>query len=259
MMTTNRLPDTAPQYTRQSFILHSALGLLAGISVASIWAYLLGRRDRAKRTQQPVPRVGADRGPVGRVVLAGLEILPLLLPLILESEQKRKPAAAASPEPRTARRIATYALPVVLCLALGGVAGWLQRPALTEWYPTLLKPAGTPPNWLFPVAWGIIYVLMGISAGRILTASDDSHSGVMTIWGIQLGINFLWSILFFVCRSPLSGMLTIVVLDAFTILYIVRSYPVRRDAAWLFVPYLAWLLYATYLNGWMLIANGTGI
>ena len=54
-------------------------------------------------------------------------------------------------------------------------------------------------------------------------------------------------------------MLAIVVLDAFTILYIVRSYPIQRDAAWLFVPYLVWLLYATYLNGWILFANGPDI
>ena len=259
-MTTNRLPDTVPQYTRQSFILHSALGLLAGISVASVWAYLLGRRDRARRMRQPVSPVRTDRSPARRAMVAGIELLPLLLPLILESEHKRKPAATATPpKPRTARRIGAYILPILLCLALGGLAGWLQRPALAEWYPTLLKPAGTPPNWLFPVAWCILYILMGISAGRRLTSSNDLRGRIMTIWGIQLGINFLWSILFFVVRSPLSGMLAIVVLDAFTILYIVRSYPIQRDAAWLFVPYLVWLLYATYLNGWILFANNPGI
>ncbi|MDE6046496.1 MAG: tryptophan-rich sensory protein [Alistipes sp.] len=148
---------------------------------------------------------------------------------------------------------------MLLCLALGGLAGWLQRPALAEWYPTLLKPAGTPPNGMFPVAWGIIYILMGISAGRILTASEGPRRRVLILWGIQLGVNFLWSILFFVCRSPLAGMIAIVVLDALVVLYIARSYPVRRTAAYLFLPYLLWLLYATYLNGWILASNGPGI
>ncbi len=193
-------------------------------------------------------------------MLAGLEIVPMLLPLLLEQRHKEKPAAEAeAPKPRTARRIGAYALPIVLCLALGGLAGWLQRPALSEWYPTLLKPAGTPPNWLFPVAWGTIYILMGISAGRILTAAESPRRTVMTLWGIQLGVNFLWSILFFVCRSPLAGMIAIVVLDALVMLYIARSYPLRHDAAWLFLPYLLWLLYATYLNGWILAMNGPGI
>ncbi len=73
------------------------------------------------------------------------------------------------------------------------------------------------------------------------------------------GCNFLWSILFFVCRSPLLGLIGIVVLDALAMVYIARSYRIRRDAAWMFAPYLAWILYATYLNGWILAANGPGI
>lgn len=260
MMTTNRLPDTVPQYTRRSFMIHSALSLLAGIGATSIWAYLLGRRDRTKHTQGPAPRIRADRSPTGRIVLASLEILPMLLPLLLEQRRKEKPAEAAeASKPRPARRIGAYVLPVLLCLALGGLAGWLQRPAQAEWYPTLLKPAGTPPNWMFPVAWGTIYILMGISAGRILTGSGKMRREVLTVWGIQLGVNFLWSILFFVCRSPLAGMIAIVVLDALTMLYIARSCRIRHDAAWLFLPYLLWLLYATYLNGWILAMNGPGI
>ncbi len=107
--------------------------------------------------------------------------------------------------------------------------------------------------------WGVLYLLMGISAGRILTAPAGNRGEVMTIWGIQLGFNFLWSILFFVARSPLLGMIGIVSLDALVMLYIAHSYRIRRDAAWLFVPYLVWILYATYLNARILALNGPGI
>ena len=252
-MTDNR-PEIAAAADRRPEALRATLGLLTGMGVAALSILLLRRK---RKTERPPLR---ERSLSERLAQTGLEILPLLLPLLLEQRHKSEPAAAAErPKPRTAQRLGAYAWPILLCLALGGLAGWLQRPALAEWYPTLLKPAGTPPDWMFPVAWGVIYTLMGVSAGRILTASEGPRRRVLILWGIQLGVNFLWSILFFVCRSPLAGMIAIVVLDALTILYIARSYPVRRDAAYLFLPYLLWLLYASYLNGWILAMNGPGV
>mgnify|MGYP001025624315 FL=1 len=241
-MTTTNLPDTTPNEPRRPFTLRAALSLMAGISIASVSIYLLCRKNTS------------------RVVRTGIKSLPVVLPIILDRRRDRQPAPVAAPAQHSKfYRIAAYVLPVVLCLALGWLAGWLQRDAMTEWYPALLKPAGTPPNLVFPIVWGVIYLLMGISAGRILTAPEGPHYGAMTLWGIQLGVNFLWSILFFVCRSPLLGLIGIVVLDALAMVYIARSYRIRRDAAWMFAPYLAWILYATYLNGWILAANGPGI
>lgn len=155
-----------------------------------------------------------------------------------------------------------YILPTILCFVLGGIAGWLQTDSLRTWYPFLIKPALTPPDMAFPIAWSIIYLLMGISAGRVMTAADAKaccRRRVMTLWYVQLAFNFGWSILFFVCRSPLLGMIDIVVLDALVMLYIAHSRPIRSSAAWLFVPYLCWILFATYLNAWILAVNGPGI
>ncbi len=152
-----------------------------------------------------------------------------------------------------------YILPTILCFVLGGIAGWLQNDSIHNWYPYLIKPALTPPNIVFPIAWSVIYLCMGISAGLVLTSASAARRGVMTIWFFQLGFNFLWSILFFVCRSPLLGMIDIVVLDALVLLYMARSAKVRAGAAWLFVPYLCWIAFATYLNGYILAMNGTGI
>lgn len=152
-----------------------------------------------------------------------------------------------------------YILPVILCFVVGAFAGWLQNDSIHTWYPSLIKPALTPPNVVFPIAWSIIYLCMGISAGRVLTASSGARNAVMQLWFAQLILNFLWSIFFFYFRSPLLGMIDILVLDALVMLYIARSARIRPGAAWLFVPYLCWVLYATYLNAWILAVNGPGI
>ncbi|MCM1302262.1 MAG: tryptophan-rich sensory protein [Bacteroides cellulosilyticus] len=239
--------------------LRAAAWLLAGIGIAAASIRLLRRKSRATRSLKPKNPPSQERSLTERLAQTGLEILPLLLPVLLEHRRERKPEVAAPSKPRTAYRIGAYAWPILLCLTLGASAGWLQHGAMTEWYPALLKPAATPPNLLFPIVWGILYVSMGIAAGRLITASKGPRREALTIWGIQLGVNFLWSILFFVCRSPLLGMIGIIVLDASVILCIDRSRHVRHDAAWLLLPYLLWILYATYLNGWILAANGPGI
>ena len=121
------------------------------------------------------------------------------------------------------KKIWAYILPTALCFVLGGLAGWLQQDAIEEWYPLLDKPTLTPPNAVFPIAWSIIYLCMGISGGLVLTSEAPARKSAVRLWFLQLGCNFLWSILFFVCRSPLLGMADIVVLDVLVILYLVRS------------------------------------
>lgn len=152
-----------------------------------------------------------------------------------------------------------YILPTLLCFLLGGLVAWWQSDAIEEWYPLLIKPALTLPNAAFPIAWSIIYLCMGISAGLVITSAALSRRRVMTLWFFQLGFNVLWSILFFVFRSPLLGLIDIVILDILVVIYITQSARIRAGAAWLFVPYLLWILFATYLNAWILAANGTGL
>lgn len=153
------------------------------------------------------------------------------------------------------KKALAYILPTLLCFVLGGIAGYLQTDALVDWYPYLNKPAITPPNIAFPIAWGIIYLCMGISAGLVLTSRARARSRVMWIWFTQLALNFLWSILFFYARNPLAGMIDLVALDILVIYYMAHAYRVRRAASWLFLPYLLWILLATYLNGYILFCN----
>ncbi|MCD7963586.1 MAG: tryptophan-rich sensory protein [Rikenellaceae bacterium] len=146
-------------------------------------------------------------------------------------------------------------IPVLICFALGYVASLLQDDSMREWYPYLNKPSLTPPDWVFPVAWSILYLMMGISAGLILYSHDSRRRSVLTIFTIQLILNFSWSIMFFYFRNLLAGFVNIFLLDIVVIYYIFKSYLLNKISSYLFVPYIIWLLFATYLNSYILLNN----
>lgn len=150
------------------------------------------------------------------------------------------------------KKFVLYFIPVVVCLSVGVTSGELQGEALRVWYPGLVKSSLTPPPVVFPVAWSIIYVLTGISLGCVL---ECVNKRMVLIWAAQLFVNFAWSVLFFVLRSPVAGLVDIVILDFLVAWYLYVGFRSCRKAAWLFVPYMAWLLFATYLNWVVVICN----
>lgn len=150
------------------------------------------------------------------------------------------------------RKFLAYFIPILLTFAVGALGSYLQGEALREWYPYLTKSPLTPPAIVFPIAWSILYLLIGISAGTMLVRGDTS---VLRLWLLQLLLNFLWSVCFFALRSPLIGLLVILTLDVSVFAYIVHTANRRPAAAWLFAPYLLWLIFATYLNGYIYISN----
>lgn len=153
------------------------------------------------------------------------------------------------------KKTLSYVIPVLICFVLGFIASRLQVDSIANWYPYLNKPALTPPNWLFPVAWGVIYLLSGISAGLVWNRGGVRRKGLLTLWGVQQLFNFLWSILFFTLRSPLAGLIDIVLLDILVLWYILRTWNAVRPASVLFWPYMAWIAFATYLNVYILLYN----
>lgn len=160
---------------------------------------------------------------------------------------------------RTAKRIRACLLLTLLCFAVGGISSLLQGKALAEWYPLLAKSPLTPPALVFPVVWSLLYLCIGISGGLVITTESPIRCGAMRLWTAQLAFNFGWSLLFFTFRNPLLGLLDLLALDLLVVLYLVRTLRHgQRLAGWLFVPYLVWILYATWLNGYILAANGTG-
>ena len=150
------------------------------------------------------------------------------------------------------RKFFAYFIPILLAFAVGALGSYIQGEALREWYPTLVKSPATPPAVVFPIAWSVLYFLIGISAGTMLVKGDMS---VLRLWLLQLLLNFLWSVCFFALRSPLMGLLVILTLDVAVFAYIVYAANRRATAAWLFVPYMLWLIFATYLNGYIYINN----
>ncbi len=153
------------------------------------------------------------------------------------------------------KKIFSYAIPIAIGFLLGFIASQLQSDAIENWYPYLNKPSLTPPNAAFPIAWSTIYLLSGISAGLIWNYGGNQRKRILTLWGIQQFFNFTWSILFFTLQNPLLGFINIVILDILVLWYIVKSWPVNRTASLLFWPYMAWIAFATYLNGYILVYN----
>ena len=124
-----------------------------------------------------------------------------------------------------------YLIPVLVCFLLGFIAGRIQSDAIENWYPLLDKPALTPPNIVFPIAWSVIYLCIGISAGLILSGDSPRKKRLIALFCVQLLFNFAWSVAFFYFRSPLAGLVDILILDALVAAYVVQSRRASKAAS----------------------------
>lgn len=143
----------------------------------------------------------------------------------------------------------TLALSIALPLLVGAVAGLLTRNAMMD-FEVLNKPPLSPPGWLFPVVWTILYILMGISAYliKVSDASPEEKSNALMIYNYQLIVNFLWSIFFFNFGWYLFSFFWILLLWVLIILMIRSFDKISQTAAYLNIPYLLWVTFAAYLN-----------
>lgn len=146
-------------------------------------------------------------------------------------------------------------IPIAICFIAGGIASYFQTDSVQTWYPSLEKPSLSPPNRIFPIAWSILYVCMGVSIGLVINSDSNRKKFLITLFFIQLLLNFAWSFFFFVYQNPLLGAIDILLLEGMIIYYACKVYPVSRVSAWLFVPYILWIAFATYLNIYILIHN----
>ena len=144
---------------------------------------------------------------------------------------------------------------VVASLLMGYVSSLLQRESLLTWYPTLNKSALTPPGNVFAVVWGVLYILMGISAGLLWGRRTSASWVLVLIFVLQLFLNILWSFCFFYMQLPLLALVVLIALFLTVAAYTVGCYGQNRLAAFLNVPYLLWLLFAAYLNGYVVVFN----
>src|SRR5215831_5209947 len=137
-------------------------------------------------------------------------------------------------------------------LATAGAAWYgarYTRGSRDEWYRSLRKPRFTPPDKAFPVAWTAIYALIAYSGWRVWNAAPSSQRDkALRLWISQLASNAQWSKLFFGKRSPVLALADIFALEGSIIGYIAAAHKVDRTAAYAFVPYAAWVAFATVLN-----------
>ena len=146
---------------------------------------------------------------------------------------------------------------IVICQLAGLIGSFFTVPSIPTWYPTLKKPPFTPPNWLFAPVWTTLFLLMGISAFLVW------HKGIndrqvrisLSIFGAQLILNILWSVMFFGLKSPLAGFIDISILWLAILFTILNFFKISKTAGILLIPYILWVSLAAALNISIVILN----
>jgi len=155
---------------------------------------------------------------------------------------------SAQPEDRPRPALALIGW-LALCLAVDGLSSIFPLRAIPTWYAALIKPPFNPPNAVFPLVWTLLYVLMAISAWIVWkTRPSPCRRRGLRLFLVQLGLNFLWTWIFFSTHQVLTAFIDLVALWAAILLTILTFKKMSTTAAWLLVPYLAWVTFAGYLN-----------
>ncbi len=148
---------------------------------------------------------------------------------------------------------------IILCEIIGALGTIFTSPNIPTWYASLAKPFFSPPNWLFAPVWTILFLMMGVSIYLLLENKEKKLKAkrkiAVVLFVIQFALNVLWSYLFFGLKNPLLGFIGIIVLWIFILATIISSYKVDKKAAYLLVPYLLWVTFASVLNFSVLILN----
>ena len=138
---------------------------------------------------------------------------------------------------------------ILLAEAVGALSGWLTREGTQIYAQTIVKPPLSPPGWVFPVVWAILYALMGIGAAKVYQApASKTRSMGLNLFITQLVVNFFWSPIFFNLQDFGFSLLWLLLLWGLVLWMILVFRKVDPLAATLQIPYLLWLTFAAYLN-----------
>ncbi len=142
--------------------------------------------------------------------------------------------------------IISISIPVIL----GSVSGLFNVSAIDGWYQTINKPSWNPPNWIFGPVWTTLYVLMGIALYLVWKAEASMilKKTAISLFAVQLLLNFFWSFIFFNQQEIGWALVEIIAMWVFILLTIFAFANVSKTAAWLLVPYISWVSFATILN-----------
>mgnify|MGYP002624580743 CR=1 FL=1 len=147
------------------------------------------------------------------------------------------------------RKWIPYAAFILVSEAVGGLSAWLTRDGMELYRTAIVKPPLSPPGIVFPIVWGVLYLLMGIGAARIYkTPPGRDRTQCLILFFVQLGFNFLWSLLFFNLEAFGFAFVWLAALWALIIWMTLSFRELDRPAAWMQLPYILWVLFAGYLN-----------
>lgn len=140
---------------------------------------------------------------------------------------------------------------VMTCLVVGYLSGKITQESILTWYPTIKKPIFNPPNWVFAPVWTILYAMMGVAGGLIwnyLETDREIVKKAFLFFVIQLGLNALWSYIFFGLHNPLLALIEIILLWLMIFETYSQFKKIDKIAGMLLIPYLVWVAFATVLN-----------
>ncbi|HET6746905.1 MAG TPA: TspO/MBR family protein [Candidatus Saccharimonadales bacterium] len=154
------------------------------------------------------------------------------------------------------KKVTVFILSIGLSFAAGAIGSLATIPNIPSWYANLEKPAFNPPNWIFGPVWSVLYVLMGIALALIILQAVKRPKQTAYFWfGLQLVLNTVWSLVFFGLHSPWLGIAVIIALIISIVMTILEFNKIKKAAAWLLSPYLAWVCFATYLTTAIALLN----
>lgn len=142
---------------------------------------------------------------------------------------------------------------ILVPLLIGTIIGIFTSSYIS--YTDLIKPNFSPKPWLFPVVWTILYTLMGISYYLIFISKNNDKQSAINIYKIQLLVNYLWSILFFVLNLRLFSFFWIILLIILVTIMIIKFFNINKIASYLQIPYLLWIIFASVLNLYIYLLN----
>jgi tryptophan-rich sensory protein len=141
-------------------------------------------------------------------------------------------------------------LSIIICQGAGLVGSIFTAESVSTWYPTINKPEFNPPSWVFAPVWTMLFLLMGIALYLIIKNKPQGKYALMalSIFGLQLILNVLWSFMFFGLECPFCAFIEILILLSAILATILAFYKINRLAAYLLLPYLFWVSFAAVLN-----------
>jgi len=149
-----------------------------------------------------------------------------------------------------------YVFWIALAEGVGALAGWLTREGVELYTQTVTQPPLSPPPFVFPIVWAILYALMGVGAARVyLTPASNARSRGLLLFLIQLAFNCLWSIVFFNLQAYAFAFFWLIALWLLILWMTVSFYRVDKTAALLQIPYLLWVAFAGYLTFGVWVLN----